>query len=314
MTHLLLLLLGLIGLWVGTELAIRSTLRIAFRHGISHGFLGVTVLAVGTDLPELVVAVDGGLQQLRGIEASGVVLGNALGSCLAQISVVLGTAGLFGYLSIGPRALRRDGIMLLLAIALFGLVGLDASVTRTEGAILVVAYLGYYALLFRTERVNHKLTAQRGRTGYEDALAIAAGLAAVLFSAELVVDHAIALAERFEVRQTLVGIFLIGAGTSLPELALSVSAARKGSAGLSVGNLIGSDTFDLLIPIGVSAVIHPLTVERELMAFDLPMLGAISIAALVFLRFRRGLQRSEALGLITLFAIYAVAKLVLGQL
>ena len=106
---LLWILVGLIGLWAGSELALRGTIEVAERRGLSQGFLGVTVLAIGTDLPEVLVAVTGGLAQLAGKDASGVVVGNAIGSALTQGSLVLGLAGLFGHLHMSRRTLRRSG-------------------------------------------------------------------------------------------------------------------------------------------------------------------------------------------------------------
>ena len=105
----LLVILGLLGLWFGTDLALDGAMDVSKRFGVSEGFVGLTLLAIGTGLPELVVGLNGGLQQLQGIDASGVVIGNAVGSAIAQGGMVLGIAGLLSYLSLAPRMIRRDG-------------------------------------------------------------------------------------------------------------------------------------------------------------------------------------------------------------
>jgi len=308
---LLWILAGLIGLWVGSELALRGTIEVAERRGLSQGFLGVTVLAIGTDLPELLVAVTGGLAQLAGKEASGVVVGNAVGSALAQGSLVLGLAGLFGHLHMSRRTLRRSGAMLLLAAALLAFLAADAGVTRVEGAVLLAVY-GLFAWKLGKEEIHRsRVVTASWRSLRRDLLAIAVGLAVVLACAQLVVDNALHLAEDHGWDQTLIGLFLVGAGTSLPELALSLGAVMKGRAGLAVGNVIGSNIFDLLVPVGLSAMIHPLAVGRFTLIVDLPVLVVLTLMALWFFSRNRGLQRGEAVTLVAGYFVYAALRIVL---
>jgi cation:H+ antiporter len=309
-SDLLVLAGGLLGLWLGTEIALRSTIRLAAQYGLSQSFLGLAVLAVGTDLPELVVAIEGGLQQLGGREASGIVVGNAIGSALCQGSLVLGVAALFGHLRLPRRLVVRDGVALLLSVVLVGLLGADRVLDVREGVALLAVYVIYYVALFQAEKAGPKIIRSGGRyLGWF--FGIAAGLIVVLFSAHLVVENALALAERWAVSQTVLGILLIGAGTSLPELVLSLGAAAKGRTGLSVGNVIGSNIFDVLVPTGASATLHPLGVEAHTLYFDLPVLAGLSGLGLVFFTLERGLQRREGLTLISLYGGYALVRLLL---
>ena len=303
---LLLVLVGLAGLWAGTELALRHTLDLAKQHGFSHGFLGLTLLAIGTDFPELVVAVQGGLAQRAGVDASGVVVGNAVGSVITQGSLVLGVAGLFGRLRLGKRLILRDGAVLLLSVLALVLLGLDGTLSAREGGMLCVAYAIYSVMLWQGERSReHPEPDPSFRTG-RTLLAIAGGLLLVLLSADLVVEHAVALAAARGWDSTIVGILLIGAGTSLPELTLSLGAAAKGHGGLSVGNIIGSNIFDLLLPMGASALLHPLVIGRGTLLIDLPFVALVSVVA--FVAFRKGLQRREAVLLVALYAGFVIVR------
>ena len=300
---------GLVGLWFGTELALRSTLVIADRTGLSQGFLGLSVLAVGTDLPELVVAITGGVHQLRGVEASGLIVGNAIGSAITQGGLVLGVAGLLGTLQLERKQLVRNGTVLLAAIALIGLCSLSGRIGRAEGFLLLAAWGAYFGFLIRAEPGASPEAEQRAALGLRPVLGLLLGLAFLLVSAEAILVAAISLAEARGWDQTAIGLVLIGAGTSLPELALSASAAAHGRNDLSVANLIGSNVFDLTVPIGASALLHPITVESATVRIDLPVLALFTVLSLIFLGWRRGIQRGEALALILLYLGFVAVRL-----
>ncbi|MBT8404210.1 MAG: sodium:calcium antiporter [Gemmatimonadetes bacterium] len=313
MTSLLLLLLGLVGLWRGTLWAVRGAVELSERYGISQGFVGLAILAIGTDLPELVVAVSASIEQIRGTEASGMIVGSALGSVVAQGTLVLGVAGLFGYLPVARRMVKRDGTTLLLGVVLAAAVAADGLITRGEGLVLFLVYGVYFVALWQAE--------WSGEAAEEDTLAaapfsasrsIVLGVAVVLVSAHFVVTGGVALAESLGVSQTLLAVILVGLGTSLPELALSIRAATERRAALSVGNVIGSNIFDLLVPIGVGAMLHPLLVERTTVSFDLPALSVATVLLLVLLLRRRGLQRWEAVVLLGFYLAYAGIRVGLG--
>ncbi len=307
--NLVLLILGLVALWQGTDFALEGALRISSRFGVSRGFVGLTVLAIGTGLPELVVGVAGGMEQLAGVEASGVVVGNMTGSVVTQGALVLGVSGLLSYLRLAPRMIRRDGIILLLAIGLFALVGSDGRIVRSEGAVLIVGYAIYLVALFQAERSGKDAPKPtEGRRAIVDLLTVTLGLATVAVAAHVVVVNAISIADDWNVSQTVVGIFLVGAGTSLPELALSVRAAAKGQSSMSVGNVIGSNTFDLMVPVGASSAIFPLTVSRDVMIIDIPVMAIVTVTALVFFIRKKGLQKGEALTLLVMYGAYLILR------
>lgn len=311
MLEMALFALGLFGLWAGTELVIPATITLGRRRGISSTVLGLTVLAIGTDLPELLVAVDGGLQQLRGIDASGVVVGNAIGSALTQCTLVLGIAAWARAKAFSPQLAVRDAIALSLALALIAVLGLDARFDPAEGLVLLIAYAGYLTIVIRgraAETVVRERPQGRETRTY---LAIGGGFLLILFSAEVVVANGLALAAAWGVDQGLVGVLLVGAGTSLPELVLSFGAATRGQTTLSVANLVGSNVFDLLVPIGASAMIHPIEVAGHTLVVDLVATAAAHLLAFQLLRSHWPGRRIAA-ALVGLYLAFALTRIAMS--
>ena len=307
---MLYIIIGLIGLWLGTRLIINGSIGIAKRFNLSHAFVGVAILAVGTDLPEVFVSIRASLLHLKGIDSSGIITGNAIGSSISQITFILGVAGLFLHFRVGRKDLKRDGLALLTSILLLFLFGLDGLITRWEGGILMTVYFLYYVFLLKTYEKNTEPYPE----GKEYSLAalvlfLLLGFAILIFSSHLVVHHAMLLAEKWGVAQSFVGIVLIGLGTSLPELAVSVGAAFRKSIGMSIGNIIGSNIFDGLIPIGLAGVISTTNIEGNLLTFDLPFLLSVTFLVLVFLRTKRGISKPEGIALILIFLLYIAIKL-----
>ncbi len=308
--NLFLLIIGLLGLWFGTEITVRHALRLAATLGLSPMFVGLTILAIGTDLPELVLSIEAGLQRLTGVETSGLVIGNAIGSSLGQIGFALGVTGLVGYVMLGRRQAWIDGITLIGSIAIFFLVGADGEFTRIDGGILITVYLIYFATAIRREQYG-KPKRQPGLTeaGIKIGFLCFLGIVIVTASSHLAILSAVALAEEWGIPQTFIGIVLIGIGTSLPELAVSVSAALKKQGALSVGNILGSNIFDMLVAPGAAAAIAGLTVESpSMLRIDLSALLVISLLALFFFRRRKGLQKGEALTLVIAYTAYITAR------
>jgi len=307
---MLLLLIGLIGLWIGTKAIINGAIGVADRFNLSHSFVGVSILAVGTDLPEVFVTVKASLLHLKGIESSGIITGNAIGSSISQITLILGIAGLFLNFTMVKKDLLRDGIALLTSIILLFVFGIDNIITRFEGVILLVMYLLYYFILIKgnTENTDNNFS------GKEYSITtlvffLLLGFLILIFSSHLVVQNAMLIAEKWGVTQSFVGILIVGIGTSLPELAVSVGAAIRKSAGMSVGNIIGSNVFDGFIPIGLGGVISTTNMDNNLLKFDLPFLLAATLLVLIFLRTKRGISKLEAIILLSIFLLYIGMKL-----
>jgi cation:H+ antiporter len=304
------LLAGLAGLWLGTEATIKGAVAIAARLRISEFIIGAVILSIGSDLPELSIAVDAALENLRSGQASDIVVGSALGSALGQIGFVLGVTGLIASLALPKRIVYQHGGMLLGSLVLLGLFGLDGHVSRTEGISLITVYAIYVALLLSDA------TAVAQRSEHSDRIKLVTslgylliGLVIVIGSAELTVSSATKLAFALNLEQSFIAVIIIGLGSSLPELSISVAAAFKRRARMSIGNLIGSNIFDTLIPVGVAAAIVDLKFDGSMLRFELPLLFFLSVLVLVFFRQSRGIQKREAAIILGVYLGYVTIKI-----
>jgi cation:H+ antiporter len=284
----LLLVAGLAGLWLGTEATISGAVGIAERFGVPEFVIGLAILSVGSDLPELAIAVDAAIKNLQSGQTSDVVVGSALGSGLAQIGLVLGISGFLHHLTLPSKAVYQHGSVLLGSLVLLALFAFDGHISLTEGIALVVVY-AIYLIMLLTNGGNEN-----------DAFDEKSSTSLIVLIVYLVVGLAM---------QSLIAILLIGLGSSLPELSISVVAAVKRRAHLSIGNLIGSNIFDTLVPIGVAATIAGLEFDRGMLLFELPALFALSALVLVFFKGKEGIRKREASIILGLYVLYAAAKL-----
>jgi cation:H+ antiporter len=305
----LILIAGIAGLWLGTELTIAGAMAIARRNQLSEFFVGLVILSIGSDLPELAVAVDAGLKGLTGLDASGVVVGTSIGSVVAQIGFVLGLAAVIGSLTLPRRVVFRQGFVLLAATVLLFALAFDGHISRLEGLLLVGAYGAYVLALMNGETVPDGGPRVLATGGAASWLGLLAGLAIVIGSSEVTVSSAVRIARELEISEALVSVLIIGLGTSLPELSISISAIVKKRAALSVGNIIGSNVLDTLLPIGLAALISGVRFEQQLLWFDLPYIFVLTAMVLGFFLSRRGVTRAKGGVILLLYATYAAFKL-----
>jgi cation:H+ antiporter len=303
------LILGLAGLWFGTEVTIRGAVSAAARFGVSEFIIGVVILSIGSDLPELAIAIDAGLKNAAGGEFSDVVVGSALGSSLGQIGFVLGLAGLLSYLTLPLGIIYRHGSTLLVSVGLLALFGYDGHVSVTEGVALLLVYAIYLVALLNEVHGGAGTEQEGGLPLGRSALYLVVGLVIVVGSAELTVSSAVSVAQMLGLSDAVVAILLIGLGSSLPELSISIAAVLKGHNRMSVGNLIGSNVFDTLVPVGAAAVIAPLSFDAGMLRFEVPYLAFLTAVVLFFFVRKRGIQKWEAAVVLALYCAYALTKL-----
>ena len=304
------LLLGLAGLWFGTELTIRGAVTVASRLGVSEFIVGVAILSIGSDLPELAIAIDGAIINLYSGDASDVVVGTAIGSSLGQIGFVLGTAALLSYLTLPRSMVFQHGSVLLGSVLLLGVFGFDGTVTRAEGLALLVVYMIYFAALFGDRQKRSDPDGDDHMLGTGKAwILLLIGLGIVGVSAELTVSGAIAVAAALDISEAFIAVIIIGLGTSLPELSISVGAALKERSRMSVGNLVGSNIFDTLVPVGAAGAISTLRFDGNLLRYELPFLFFLTLIVLVFFLRKRGIQKGEAVIVLALYGGYLLLKL-----
>lgn len=305
----ILLIAGIFGLWLGTELTIGGALAIARRHKLSEFLVGLLILSIGSDLPELAVAVDAGLKGLVGQDASGVVVGTTIGSVATQIGFVLGLGGVISVLTLPRDFVFRHGAVLLGLTVLLFIVALDGQVTRVEGAVLVASYVAYVMALMNGENAPEAEPEPIAGGGARSWLLLVVGLVTVIFSSEVTVNAVVDIAKAFEISEALIAVLIIGVGTSLPELSISISAIMKKRTQMSVGNIIGSNILDTVLPIGLAALISGIHFEQDLLYFDLPFIFILTTVVLAFFLRKQGVTRPQGAVILSLYAIFVVVKL-----
>lgn len=307
LTVILFIALGLALLFLGAEGLVRGSAALALRVGISPLLIGLTVVAFGTSSPELVVSVEASLAGNGDIS-----LGNVIGSNICNIALILGLAALIRPLRIEAQVIRREIPLLIGASLLLWLFLLDRELARWQGLLLFAGLIGYLFASYRDARQEqNKAVADEFAAGMPRAaqrawlsvLFVVAGLALLLVGAHLFVEGAVSLANSLGISQAIIGLTIVALGTSLPELATSTVAAFKGEGDIAVGNVLGSNIFNILGILGVAALIYPLR-GTGITNLDL---GVMMLAAVLILPIMwRGfcVQRWEGLLLLVGYAGY----------
>lgn len=311
MVEFLLLLVGMAGLWLGSEVLMRGAMSLSDRFHASDAVFGMLVLAVGTDLPELFVAVDASLRSLAGEELSGIVMGSAIGSAIGQFGLVFGTAGFIGYQAMRRRYFGRNAIFLVGSVLAVAAFSLDGNISRLEGALLVAYYASYLFVLITRRAKSPDISRKPVHMSHWKAwLLLGSGLVLLWVAARLTVESAVDFAALVGLSNVAVSAIIIGMGSSLPELSVSIMALLKKRGGLSVGNLVGSNVLDTLLVPGLAAIISPLAVPGAILLIDLPALLLVTLIVLFALYVsRRGVQKREAAILLAVYLGYVFLRL-----
>ena len=313
--ELLYLIIALAILWLGSELITRGSISIARRLKISHMFIGLTVLAMGSDLPELFIDITAALQKLQGIDTSGLIIGETVGTVISQTTFIMGLVGLLGVVIISKREFLRDGLIMVGAAAVMFLMGMDGQISMMDGIIMVIIYVFYFLTVVREEKITEKIRNQKGWGVLVWSIAsLIAGFVLLIYGAKGVVDNSVILANAWGVSQTIIGLLIVGFGTSLPELTICANAIMKKAGGLSIGNLIGSNIFDILFTLGLSSVIAKgFNVSLSVIEFDIPVMIGVTVLSIFLLRTKMKLEKREAITLILVYIGYVALKLTMTQ-
>jgi len=334
---LLLLILGFIGLFFGAKFVVIGLENIADRFHISHIMVGLIILSIGTSLPEIAVSVMGAFDKILGIDPNidGIVIGNKIGSFLTQITLIIGILAVSQPIFVSKWELRREGPMLLISILIFLFCALDGIITQFEALLMIIIYIIYLLFVIWSERRLKKVKQDRSyiekerldtvsfepiesphktSSTFKDISIFLIGLLILLFAAEITLLSSHDLSREFHIPENVVGILIVGFGTSLPELVADLTAIRRGSLGIAVGDILGSNICDILLATGSGAIMISFNVPRIILFFDIPVLFLALFLALYLLWSEKTLKRWEGILLISFYGVYTILKLSLFQI
>lgn len=289
--NVLIIIATMLGLWGGAHLVVEAASRIAKKLGMSELVIGLTIVAFATSAPEFAVTVSAAMANKMAIS-----VGNVVGSNIFNLGIILGLVAIFGSLKINKTLLYRDASLLVGTGFLLILFFYDLILTQTEGIILISLLIGYVLILIRS-KVDLDEEVPEGDFRWLDIPTLLLGIILIIGSAHILVIAASKIAREFGVSEWMIGITIVAAGTSIPELATSIVALLKGKYGLSIGNLVGSDLFNMLGVLGTASIIRPLTVSQN-DYYSLIILAAYLV--FLFLVMRIGWKVSKLEGFIIL--------------
>ena len=305
------LILGFVLLVVGGEGLVRGAVASATRLGVSPLFIGIVLVGFGTSTPELVTSLQAALAG-----SPGIAVGNVVGSNIANILLILGLSALLLPLACHPEAFYRDGTVVVLSSAALGVVVLVGAIDRWAGFALIVALLAYVTFTYVRESESPDEAAQVHEAGavlqlpqhpmplWLALLIALAGITLTVAGARLLVRGAIDLATIMGVSQTIIGLTVVAVGTSLPELVTAVIAALRKQPDVAFGNIVGSNIYNTLGILGITAVVRPLEVPREIADFDIWVMLAATVLLLFFAISGWRVSRREGGILLVLYAAY----------
>ena len=307
---------GFVLLLAGGESLVRGSIALARRFRVSPLVIGVTIVGFGTSAPELVVGVNAALAG-----ASGITVGNVIGSNMANMMLILGAAAAVRAISVNPDALRRDGTAVAAATVLFTAVALGGAASLFQGMLMVAALAAFIAwTLWSDMRSGNAAAALHANSAerpdrmpagiWSMAAAIVFGIGLLVVGADLLVDGATALARAAGVSEEVIGLTLVAVGTSLPELATSIVAAMRRHPDVCLGNVLGSNIFNLLGVTGTAAMFTPIVFHPKILGFDLWALAAMTALMIVVMLTGRRISRLEGAALLVLYTAYIAVQFV----
>jgi cation:H+ antiporter len=316
--QVMLFVLGLAALVAGAESLVRGASKIALSLGVSSLVVGLTIVAFGTSAPEVAVSVGAALNG-----ATDIAVGNVVGSNIFNVLFILGASALIAPLVVHSQIIRQEVPIMIGGSLLLLVVALDGRVGAGDAALFLLLLVGYTFFLIRQSRAETRETREEYESGVRpkggwdshwavQVLLILAGLALLVLGSNWLVDSSVAFARALGVSDLVIGLTIIAAGTSMPEVATSITAAIRGERDIAVGNVVGSNTFNILGCLGVSGLASGkgLTIAPAVMNFDIWVMLAVAIACLPVFVAGREIGRGKGLLFLAYYVAY-VAYLVL---
>ncbi len=315
MTYFLII-AGFALLLFGGESVVRGSVALAQRLGVSPLIVGLTIVGFGTSLPEMVVSVNAAL-----VGSPGLAVGNVVGSNIANILLILGVAAVIAPIAVHPGAVKRDLLGMSAATLVYIGLGMSGQIVFWQGVLMLFALMSYIGFTVWHDNKSNDEAAELHRDEAAEmgeiplrtvsiAGIIIVGLFAVVVGAEWLVTGATTLATEFGVPEEVIGLTVVAIGTSLPELATSIVAAYRGHSDVCVGNVLGSNLFNLFGITGVTALFAPLPFSDKIVSFDLWILLAATAIIIPFMLTGRRISRPEGIVLLILYVAFIASQFV----
>jgi len=315
MTYFLII-AGFALLLFGGESVVRGSVALAQRLGVSPLIVGLTIVGFGTSLPEMVVSVNAAL-----VGSPGLAVGNVVGSNIANILLILGVAAVIAPIAVHPGAVKRDLLGMSAATLVYVGLGMSGQIVFWQGVLMLIALMSYIGFTVWHDNKSNDEAAEMHRDEAAEmgeiplrmvsiAGIIIVGLFAVVVGAEWLVTGATTLATEFGVPEEVIGLTVVAIGTSLPELATSIVAAYRGHSDVCVGNVLGSNLFNLFGITGVTALFAPLPFSDKIVSFDLWILLAATAIIIPFMLTGRRISRPEGIVLLILYVSFIASQFV----
>lgn len=303
------LLISLVILYFGAEWLVSGASSFAARLGVSPLIIGLTIVSMGTSAPELVVSVKAAMNG-----QSALSIGNVLGSNLFSIGIILGISALVYPLAVKRQLLKFDVPVMVLTSLLFMVLFIDGKLSLVEAIIFILLFAAYLAYLFVTslrDSKKGKVTDEEAIKLYKhwiiDVSLIAVGLVGLVYGSNLLVDNAIIIAQKLGMSEALIGLTIVAAGTSMPELATSVVAAMKKRSDIAIGNVVGSNIFNLLLILGVAGLIYPIETSDINIVDSLFVVG-VSALLWFFMKIGTRIRRWQGVIFLGVYLVYFFIK------
>ena len=302
------LLVSLVILYYGAEGLVSGAASLAKRIGISPLVIGLTIVSIGTSMPELVVSVKAAMSG-----QSAISIGNVLGSNFFNIGIILGMSALIYPLAVKRQLLKLDVPVMIFAALLFFLMFLDYKISHMEALIFILLLLSYISYLLFISKKNKPVEEEEEEIKQTkhwalDILFIGVGLLALVYGSDLLVVNATLIAGRLGMSEAMIGLTIVAVGTSMPELATSVVAAIKKRSDIAIGNVVGSNIFNVLLILGVAGLIQPISTPEINYVDGLFMIG-ISLLLWLFMKAGSRIKRWQGTAFIAFYLIYFFIKI-----
>lgn len=294
---------GLVLLVFAGDYLVRGAVGLAEKMGIPPLIVGLTIVAFGTSAPELVVAIDAAIH-----DAPGLALGNVIGSNVANVLLVLGVPALIMPVATTIPGIHRNNIAMMLFTVVFMVMLFNGYLSRLEGGLLLLGIVLFILYQIQRAKNGEPVDVDEVDGPPHDNLRIAGfilgGIIVLPIGAELVVSGASYIASSFGISDTAIGLSIVAIGTSLPELATSVMAAWRGSTNVAIGNVVGSNIFNIGLIIGVTGLIIPMDVAPRIVIEDMWVMAATSVFIVALALFRAPITRGIGIGMLLAYAVY----------